>query len=76
MKFRFGMSSVVFMGCIALTIVAWIAFEYYHRKTDVNVPDELISQANSPLPQSFDTGTLKKLYLGKDKFYGSTETNP
>ena len=69
MRFRFGMSSVVFLSLAVLTIALWIGFEFYHKKTDVEIPITLRSQANSQLPNSFDSETLKLLYnKGKDHF--------
>jgi hypothetical protein len=74
MRLRFGMSSVVFLALVLLTGVLWIGFEFYHKKTDIEIPVKLRAQATTPLPDSFDSETLKTLYeKGKDKFNESPE---
>ncbi len=77
MRLRFGLNSIVFLGIVLGTLLLWIGFEAYHRKNDVNIPAKFISQASNPLPNSFDSETLKLLYVsGKDKFYEPTEDQP
>jgi hypothetical protein len=69
MRFRFTINTITFLVLCLVTVIAWIGFEYYHRQNNFEVGADLIKNASTPLPTSFDTITLKKLYTGKDNFY-------
>lgn len=75
MKFRFGISSILFLGIVLGTIVLWIGFEFYHRQNNVDIPAKLRQHANSPLPNSFDSETLIDLYQNsKENFYEPSDS--
>ncbi len=66
---NFTINTITFLFLILFTVLAWIGFEWYHRANYVDVPKVLVDHAAKPLPSSFDSVTLKKLYEGKDNFY-------
>lgn len=66
---KFTVSLVTYLFILFLTVVAWIGFEAYHQSASKEIPRDLITLTKDPLPTSFDSETLKKLYEGKEKFY-------
>ena len=72
--FKFELNSIIYLSVVVLTIIGWVAFEFYHRSANVDVNPTLVEHSKTPLPNSFDEETLKKFYKSKDKFY-ETQNN-
>lgn len=75
MKKGLGINSIIFLAFGLFTLIAWIGFEVYHKSNDLEIPANISQEANTTLPPSFDSETLKSLYQGKDKFYEYNKTN-
>jgi len=75
MNLRFGLNSVVLLVVALITACVWIGAEYYHRQNNVDISPELTRQSETPINSSFDKETLRRLYLGKDKFYEQTQNS-
>jgi uncharacterized membrane protein YkgB len=69
--FKFQLNSVIFLGFIIFTIIAWIAFEFYHQQSSASIDPLVIEQANTPIMSSFDETTLNRIYESSENFYES-----
>lgn len=73
--FRFEINTIVFLFLIIATLIAWTGFEFYHLQSNVDIPPELQTQADTPLESSFDVNTIREMYKYRDKFYEISPTN-
>lgn len=74
--FKFEMNTIVFLGIIIFTILAWVGFEFYHRTSDSEIDPALKEQAETPITNTFDILTLKEIYKNKSKFYEEATPTP
>ena len=73
---KFEINTVTFLAIIVVTIIAWAGFEFFHRSNELGINPDLIRHSQTPIDNSFDTTTLKKIYESKDKYYESITPTP
>lgn len=58
---------VVFLIAVALTVVAWVFFEWHHSQNPEEIPSEIQVHTGSTYPPTFDIETLEQLYESRNE---------